>query len=163
MQEINENAKKVINYFIEENKVALPSEVKNAIIDVFTELVDEEAEEQVDPEVVVYFRQDKDEFESDMTLTNESVIFIDDVSEGNCYEVFVYYGDLTISKSEFTKLASKESGILKEDIVAVDNQQYITKINNPDDFVVLILENNVWGEGKFNATYSVFIYCPKEI
>ena len=98
-----------------------------------------------------------------MTLTNESVIFIDDVSEGNCYEVFVYYGDLTISKSEFTKLASKESGILKEDIVAVDNQQYITKINNPDDFVVLILENNVWGEGKFNATYSVFIYCPKEI
>ena len=43
MQEINENAKKVISYFIEENKVALPSEVKNAIIDVFTELVDEEA------------------------------------------------------------------------------------------------------------------------
>lgn len=148
---------KQIQEFFKENGLEPSIEVSNALGDVFSEN-DEDTIDQVN----IYYRSDLEEFCKDMTLQMQAIIRLNGPSEGQCHSVYTYFGEMEISLSEFVKLYNNINGEdrLIEDITNIDNSGVMTKVLNPDSFIVTLLETTTWENNQYRVIRDLKIYCP---
>jgi hypothetical protein len=147
---MSEKLTKIYDFF-NESKIELPTDVKNAIEDVFNE---NDGVEDVD----IYFLEDSELFEKDLTLKNEVNAYLNSPSTGSSNNVFTYYGEIDFSLSEFVKLYDGET--LLEEITRIDLADKFTKVNE-SMFAVVLVERLKWEDGKLAKHLKLHIYCPK--
>lgn len=148
---MNEKLTKIFEFFSEED-ITLPIDVKNSIEDVFNENNNIE-------EVNIYFKEDVDLFESDITLTKSVNVHLEGNNDGQSVNVFSYYGgeNIEYSVSEFVKLYDK--GQIIEDITDIDLNKSRTRVN-PETYAVVLIENVSWSVGVLSRHPKLYIYCP---
>lgn len=145
----------VLNYFSDQN-IELPTEVKNAIEDVFSENDDVES-------VECYHRGDLDVFEKDIKLKNILRTSINGKTFGIINNVWTYYGDIKYSLSEDYGLEDNEGNI--EEISKIEDEEN-SVINNPDDYDIVLIEKVEWDNEKdktVHKTLTLYIYCPVDL
>jgi len=147
---MSDKLKKIYDFF-EESKVELPIDVKNAMEDVFTE---NDGVEDVD----IYFLEDSQLFEQDLTLKNEVNVYLNSPSKGSSNNVFTYYGEIDFSLSEFVRLYDGET--LLEEITRIDLSESPSKLNDLM-YAVVLIERLKWEDGKLARHLKLHIYCPK--
>jgi hypothetical protein len=147
---MSDKLKKIYEFF-EESKVELPIDVKNAMEDVFTE---NDGVEDVD----IYFLEDSELFEQDLTLKNEVNVYLNSPSKGSSNNVFTYYGEIDFSLSEFVRLYDGET--LLEEITRIDLSESPSKLND-SMYAVVLIERLKWEDGKLARHLKLHIYCPK--
>jgi len=148
---MNEKHERILNFF-SDNKVDLPTDVSNALQDVFNE---NELIEQVE----VYFKEDIHEMEEDIKIVNEIDVFLSKPSSGSFQKAFTYFGYVEHSVSEFVKLYGLDNNIL-EDITNIDNRSADSKVD-PKDYVILLIETVKWGNTEMKLSPVLYIYCPE--
>lgn len=145
--------KQCFGYFAEEN-IELPTEVKNAIEDVFLENDNIEG-------VECYHKEDLEQFQQDLTLTNFVSMSIKGNNNGETNNVWTYYGNVTYSLSEAIILVDENDEVLEE-ISKLENPEQ-TILETPDDYAVVLLERVSWESENEIITREpvLFIYCPE--
>jgi hypothetical protein len=138
--------------FFKDNNIELPIDVKNAIEDVFSE------NDNVN-DVDIYFKEDVETLENDITISTEIDVYLDKQSSGTYHNIFTYYGEVEYSVSEFVKLYKSDDQIL-ENITDIDNSSRLSKINQ-ESYAVILIEFISWGEGNLEKKPRLFIYCPE--
>lgn len=143
----------VVQYFDDMN-IALPTDVRNAIEDVFSENDNVEG-------VECYHKEDLETFQSDMTIKNETKIYLSGKNSGKITNVFTYYGSLSYALSESINLYDDEDNVL-EDISNIEAETE-TIVDIPTDYCVVLLEVVEWNSetGKHEKQPKLYIYCPE--
>jgi len=149
---MNEKLQKTLEFFKAEN-IELPTDVKNALEDVFSE------NDNIN-DVDIYFKDDIDILEGDLILTNEVNAYLTKPSAGSVNNTFTYFGDVDYSLSELVNLYDDNDNLLV-DITNINNQQAPSKIN-PDSYAIILVENVAWNEGTLEKKPKLFIYCPQK-
>lgn len=152
-----EKYEQVLKYFTDEG-ISLPTEAKNAIEDIFME------NDNIDS-VQCYYSSELEDFLNDITLKNETIMFMDGHSRGTIYNVYTYCGDTQISLSEYTVLAEKEPDENEEINVleTITNYQAEGKsiVFNSKEYNFVLLEKIHWeAPGEIKKENSVYLYCP---
>lgn len=144
--------KQFFGYFEEEN-IILPTEVRNSIEDVFLENDNIEG-------VECYHREDLEQFQEDLTLTNFVSMSINGYNNGETNNVWTYYGNLTYSLSEAIILVDENDEVLEE-VSKLENPESTT-VETPNNYAVVLLEKVNWiSETKSISRHPIlFIYCP---
>ena len=139
-------------YFSEIN-ITLPTEVRNAIEDVFLE------NDEIDG-VECYHKEDLEQFQKDLTLLNDVRMTIDGTNSGLTNNVWTYYGNITYSLSENICLYDAD-GVLIEEISKLENEKE-TVVEKPNDYVITLLERVEWdsSESLIHREPKLYIYCP---
>lgn len=151
---------KTLKYF-EERNIEIPIPVKNAIEDVFDEN-DFNHEYPDDDAVSLYSKNDIDEFEADTCVFTELEIQVGEgYSSGDVINKFTYYGELSTANAytEYINLYNGEE--LVNEVKKIEKTSN-NKLINPDDFCVIVLEEQIFRYGEFESIPRVFIYVPKE-
>lgn len=143
----------IIEYFKECN-IEIPSEVKEAIDQVFEEF---EFISNEDDDANIYMKEDILDFQDDLTITNAYNIVIDGISAGVYKATYTYYGDVDYVVNERTDLEYK-----KEVIETLTDFQYSNKttIKDPSNWIVTVAESINWGDGDYTRIPKLYIYCP---
>ena len=89
--EENINLKNNLNKFFEDANVEIDDDIEEALEEVFSEF---EFISLENDDVSIYFKDDLEEFESDLTLTNVLAIPVDGISSGVWNSTYTYYGDV---------------------------------------------------------------------
>lgn len=144
--------RQLFGYFEEEN-IQLPTDVRNAIEDVFLENDDVRG-------VECYHLEDQEQFKQDLTLTNFVKININGYNEGETNNVWTYYGNLTYSLSEAIILVDENDDVLEE-ISKIENNKN-TILDTPNEYAVVLLERVNWDSESKTVTREpvLYIYCP---
>lgn len=162
--EINDNASvvipeklKQIQEFFKDNGIEPSTEVSNAIADVFSE-----NDESLIDQVNIYYRSDLEEFCKDMTLQMQTIARLNGPSEGQAHSVYTYFGEMEISLSESVRLYNNINGEdrLIEEITNIDNSEIMTKVLNPNSFIITLLETTTWSDNQYQIVRDLKIYCP---
>lgn len=144
----------VCNYF-ETQDITIPTEVKNAIEDVFLENDNIMG-------VECYHQEDIDQFQDDLTLVNNVKMFLNGHNEGTLNNIWTYYGNTSYSFSEKIVLCDDEGNKI-EDISTTEAEEPTT-IFTPNEWVVTLYEVVNWNsenEGeKLTRETKLYIYCP---
>lgn len=138
------------------NGVELPTDVQNAIEDVFMETDNIE-------NVVCYYKNELESFRKDLTFTNKVDIYTDGSSNGTVFLSFTYYGQVEFSLSEHTTLLSKENGFASvvEKITDIDNSENLSNLYDSEEYNVILVEKLSWeSPNKPKREDHLFIYCP---
>ena len=145
----------VIGYFEEEN-IQLPTEVKNAIEDVFLENDDIEG-------VECYHPEDIEQFQEDLTLTNFVKMTIGGSNEGETNNIWTYYGNVTYSLSEAIILVDDQDEIIEE-ISKIENDEP-TIVESRNHYAVVLRERVSWNAQSKAPTREtvLYIYCPVSV
>lgn len=143
---------KVLEYF-RELDIEVPTEVKNAIEDVFMENDNVESVECFHPE-------DIESFQNTLKLVNDVKMWADGKNIGQTNNVWTYYGDMRYSLSETIVLLDKNDQLLEE-ISKLENNEPTT-VNDPTSYAVVFLEKVKWNSEKaeYSRTQELYIYCP---
>jgi hypothetical protein len=150
--EMEEKFKKIVEFFAGRN-IDIPTDVRNAIEDVFKE---NDSINDVD----IYFREDVELLETDLILLKEIDAYLTEPSSGSVDDVYTYYGEINYSVSEFYNLYDdRKSDKLLTEVVNIDNQNGLSSVNK-DQWAAVMVETNKWNESKIEKKQRVFIYCP---
>lgn len=147
----------VLEYFNSEG-ITLPTDVRNAIEDVFLE---NDAVENV----TCYFQDELDSFQNDLKFKNQIKIYTNGQSTGIIHNTFTYYGQVDFSVSEETTLLEKngESEAVIEGITNIDNNDIPTLVYDSSEYDVVLLETLIWNTPNApTRTSQLFIYCPED-
>ena len=148
----NEKFQRIIEFFEQEQEVEIPIEVKNSIEDVFNE-----TDELGDADI--YFREDHEVLQEDLTLTNRVDVYLGKPSIGSSNNVYTHSGEIDYSLSEFVTLYD-ENGNLEEEITRIDNTS-IPTIVDPNTWAVVLIEKVEWAGDKLDRILKFYIYCPE--
>jgi len=152
----NENEvlkKQVINYFTS-NNIEIPEDILAHINTVF-----EEFEFNQEDSVNIYFQEDLELFESDLTINNTNNIHIDGPSNGIYTGSYTYTENIEYIINEKTDLYAGEEVI--ETLVEIVSEER-SIITSPADWAVVVLETITYGEGEFTRIPRLYIYSPNE-
>lgn len=153
--ENNEKFEKVLEYFKDLN-IVLPTDVRNAIEDVFSE------NDEID-EVECYHLEDLEEFQRDVSPSNNVNMSLLGNSVGEICNVWTYYGGLDYSLTEKIVLTGKENEELEviSELTPSDDMPYSSVIN-PSSYQVVLIERVKWDSSKdeFGRHPHLYIYCP---
>ena len=133
----------------------LPTDVRNSIEDVFSE------NDKIDG-VTCYYKEEKEEFEKDLTLENFVEMSVSGINHGKTNNIWTYYGNITYSLTEKILLIN-ENNEVEEEISNID-PTYPTTIDDDSDFAVVLREVVEWDSREGNdvkRTLNMFIYCPE--
>lgn len=150
---------RTLKYF-EDHKIELPISVKNSIEDVFDEQ-DFDHKYPEDDAVNIYSKNDIEEFEADTSVYTELNVQVgNNCSSGDLVNKYSYYGKLNTNNAytEYITLYDGENIIneLKKIEKTTNN-----KLEDPNDFCVVVLEEQTFGQGNFESIPRVYIYVPK--
>jgi len=153
--EKNEKFDKVLDYFKELN-ITLPTDVRNAIEDVFSE--NDEIEE-----VECYHQEDIQEFQRDISPKNDVKMSLTGASVGSICNVWTYYGGVEYTLTEKIVLLGKdgeELEVISELNPSLDAPYSI--VINPSSYQVVLIERVNWDSstGEFGRHPHLYIYCP---
>ena len=152
----NENEllkKQVLDYFTS-NKIEVPEEIQKHIDSVFNEF-----EFDQEDSVNIYFQEDLELFESDLTVNNINNVHIDGVSNGVYTGTYTYTENIEYIINEKTELYSGNEAI--ETLVDIASDERST-IESPADWAVVVLETITYGDGEFTRIPRLYIYSPNE-
>lgn len=140
-----------ISYFTD-NNIPLPTDVKNAIEDVFRE------NDNI-AEVLCYQKEDVDTFETDLTLTSEIHIHFNGNSYGSSSSVWTYYGGVEWSLSEISDFDPDNGDPLEEIMQSISDQK--SHIDE-EQYQVILIEKMSWDTEKkfYEKKDTLYIYCP---
>ena len=142
----------VLSYF-EELNITLPSDVKNAIEDVFQENDNIE-------NVECYHLEDKEQFEKDLSPTNIVMLNLDGSNSGEIHNYFTYYGGVEHDLLEQIHLYDNDE--LHTEISSI-NGTGVSYLEDPKDFTVILVETTTWDTSKERTAETetkLMIYCP---
>lgn len=148
--------KAVIDYFKNLN-IDLPTDVVNAIEDVFKENDNIE-------NIQCYFRNELNDFQHDLRLFNKIKIYTDGKSIGSIANVFTYYGQINFSLSEETTLLNRNKDVedIIETITNIDNSEVDSLVYDPEEFEVVLFETLTWNTpGTPSRKVELYIFCPE--
>jgi hypothetical protein len=148
---MKEKLEKTLDFFKQQN-IILPTDVSNALEDVFSE------NDNVN-DVDIYFKEDIELLQSDLVLVNEVNAYLEGPSNGSINNTFTYFGEVDYSLSEYVNLYDKDDKVLLN-ITNINNEEAMTNVN-PEKYAVILIEGVVWGESKIEKTPKLFIYCPQ--
>lgn len=151
-KEQQEKFQATIDYF-EEMNIQLPTEVRNAVEDVFNENDDIDS-------VEIYHKEDLEILQSDLKLKNNVILELGKMHHGTVNNVWTYYGGASFSLSEKILLL-KENGDIEEEISNIENDA-ATIIDNPTEYSVILHEVVDWDiDGDITRVMKLYIYCPE--
>lgn len=142
----------VVGYF-EDLNIELPSDVKNAIEDVFRE------NDSIDG-VECYHLEDKEQFEIDLKAENIVILNMDGSHSGSTMDFYTYYGGVEYSLTEKTLLYNNDE--LIHSISDIEGSER-SPMEYPDDYSVILIERKEWDTSKnkdLQSTTTLYIYCP---
>ena len=144
----------VLGYF-SENNISVPTDVRNAIEDVFLE-------NDVINGVECYHKEDLEQFQEDLTLENIVRMSLKGTNRGITNNVWTYYGNLSYSLSESILLVDEDDTTIEE----ISNIQNTNKtvLETPNDWAIVLIEKVMWDtvEEKLERNPVLFIYCPTD-
>lgn len=133
----------------------LPTDLRNSIEDVFSE------NDKIDG-VTCYYREEREEFEKDLTLENFVEMSLTGINHGKTNNIWTYYGNLTYSLTEKILLIN-ENGETEEEISKLE-PEFQTILEEPDDFAVVLKETVEWDTRvgtDVKRELNMYIYCPE--
>lgn len=145
----------VLNYFKELNITLEPR-----ILESFDQAFDDfDFISQENDDVNIYMKEDINEFQDDLTMTNAYDIVIDGISSGIYNATYTYIDNIEYITNEKTDLRYKDEVI--EELV---NFQYTrkTKVIDPNEWVISVKETITWTNGDYIRMPKLYIYCPYE-
>jgi len=147
-----EKFEKVLNYFNDLN-IEVPTEVKNAIEDVFMENDDIKS-------VDIFHIEDIESFQETFTLVNDVKMWKTGKNIGQTNNVWTYYGDITYSLSESILLLDEYDQTLE--VISKLENNVPTTVNDPNSYAVVFLEKVNWNSEKkeYSRDQKLSIYCP---
>lgn len=149
-----EKFKLVLDYFTS-NGITLPTEVQNAIQDVFEE------NDNIDS-VNCYHKEDIGEIRKDLHLRNNVRCDINGSSKGELMSTWSYYGAVEFALSEKIYLVEGES--ILEVISEVETGGEESYFYDEKDYAVILLETTKWETpGNLKKEDVLYIYCPKSL
>ena len=141
---------------LKSEKPDLPTSIKNAIEDVFSEF------DNIS-DVIIYHLNDLDDFQNDIRLFNKVDIDMRGKHTGLTNNTWTFYGDIEHSLTEHINLVD-EDGIIEEiSTLEPDRPAYVV---NPADWVVLVWEKVSWdadpkeNKKELNRDVQLYIYAP---
>lgn len=149
----------VLEYFAS-NKITLPTDVQNHIIEAFG---DRQFVGIDDDTVSIYFKEDKQEFERDYVVFKEATIDVDGTSHVETADSYTYYGSLDIGFAEEITLKDGDRVINKIESIPMENP---TKITDPGQYVVCVMDKISADcdpdktKRKVSEKTMIYIYCP---
>lgn len=151
---------RTFKYFSDRN-IELPVAVQNAINDAFDEH-DFDHNYPDDDAVSIYSKTDIDEFEGDTNVFTEIEVQVGNgYSSGDIINKYSLYGTLSIAGA-YTEYINLYNGDELIDNVKSIEKSRNNKLEDPNDFCVILLEEEIFGEGNFEAIPRLYIYVPKE-
>ena len=135
----------------------MPTEVKNALQDVFEETDDIE-------NVLSYFKEDLDELTKEMRLSTVVNLTLDGKSNGKMTDTWTYYGDIDFSLNEDINIVN-ENGESIQLITKTENEDPGI-IYNKEDWAIILFEDVSWDSrksDKIEKTPVIAIYCPNQL
>lgn len=153
---INAELKAQTTEFFSKNNIQLPIEVQNAISDVF-----DENDFNDDDSVNIYFKEDLDSFQSDtMLLKQLNVQVRGGNSSGDILDKYSYYGVLTTEGAYSENIALYDGEEMINQLSYIEPTE-INKVENPDDYCVVVIEESEFHMGEYNVIPRLYIYVPK--
>lgn len=152
--EENINLKNNLNKFFEDGNIEIADDVKEALEEVFSEF---EFISLENDDVSIYFKDDLEEFESDLTLTNVLAIPVDGISSGVWNSTYTYYGDVNYVVNEKTDLVYQNKTVETLTDFGYENK---TEVVDPNKWVITVLEKIDWHDGDYARVPKLYIYCP---
>lgn len=143
----------ILNYFKECN-VDIPSDVEEALNQVFDEF---EFISNDDDDANIYMEEDILDFQEDLTITNAFNIVVDGISSGVYKATYTYIGEVDYVVNERTDLEYKKEVV--ETLVEF-NYSNKTTIKDPTKWIITVAESIHWGDGDYTRIPKLYIYCP---
>ena len=132
----------------------LPEIVKNCILD-----AGEESNIPIN-EVFIYFSEDLETFEEDLTLKRSLQINVSDKSSGIFESTYTYYNKVDYAYSEDSATLYNGDKLLDEIINETTDRK--TALEDPSDYAVVLKETVTWGKDieSVNRDLNLYIFCP---
>ena len=156
MTDENKKLKEGILNILKDNGIEPATNILGALDQVFDEF---EFISSGGDDAFLYMKSDILEFQEDMTFTNAYNIVVDGISSGVYNATYTYTGDIDYVVNEQTDLMYKNEVI--ETLVEFKYQNK-TKVKNPDEWVITVVETIHFGDGDYSRIPKLYIYCPYE-
>ena len=147
----NDKFNAVVEYFSSLN-IELPSDVKNAIEDVFRENDDV-------TDVECYHSEDVEQFGIDLSPQNIAIMNLDGSNSGEAVSFYTYYGEVEHDLLEEIMLFDGDD--LHTEISKIEGSG-TSKLVDENDYTVILVERTKWDSKASVAdlTTTLMIYCP---
>lgn len=151
----NEKLKTWLDNYFADNKINVEESIKSAFEEVFSEF---EFISLDNADIALYFKEDADEFEKDLTLNNFYAIQIDGISGGQWSSTYTYIDNIdNYVVNERTDLCFQNTVI-----ETLTDFQYdaTTKIHDRNEWCITVLEKITWTNGNYTRIPTLYIYVP---
>jgi len=152
----NINLKKQLLDYLSKNNIVIPDDILAHIDKVFEDF---EFDDTDDEAVNIYFKEDSELFENDLTITNVNAINITGPSTGTYKGTYTYTENLDYIINEKTDLMF--NGEIVETLVDIHSDER-TLLDSEVDWAVVVVETINYGEGDYTRTPKLYVYIPVE-
>lgn len=147
---------RVFDYF-KNNKITIPEQVITAINQVFEDVSFSSDDDDV---VSIYGKNDSADFETDTELFTQLNIQVDGGnSSGDIVSKYTFYGKLD-AENAYTENIGLYSGEKLIDTIHDIKPQHSNKIENLNDWCIVVINEEIFEMGEFNETPRLYIYAP---
>lgn len=151
----NENKElynQVLDYF-KNNNITIPQNILTCIEQAFDEFefVDE------DNSVNLYFKEDAETFENDLTITNANNININGMSSGVYTATYTYTDNVDYIVNEKTDLMF-DNEVIETTVDLMSTERSV--MESESDWVIVVTETISYGDGDFTRIPRLYIYSP---
>ena len=151
----NEELKGQLLNLFKEDKIDLDPEV----VDVFNEVFDEfELANGEEDSINVYYKEDKEVFESDLTINNNYQIKVNGLSSGVYTATYTFIDNLEYAMNEKTDLVYDDTVI--ETLVDFVNKDARTMIRDENEWCIVVTERITLENGEYTRIPRLYIYVP---
>ena len=151
----NEELKGQLLNLFKEDKIELDPEISDVIDEVFDEFDLANGEED---SVNIYFKEDKDVFERDLTINNNYQIKVNGLSSGVYTATYTFIDNLDYAMNEKTILVYDNT--LVETLVDFTNKDARTMIRDENEWCIVVTERICWENGEYTRIPRLYIYVP---
>ncbi len=142
----------VLDYF-KNNNITIPQDILTWIETAFNEFdfIDE------DNSVNLYFKEDAETFENDLTITNANNININGMSSGVYTATYTYTDNVDYIVNEKTDLMF-DNEVIETTVDLMSTERSV--MESESDWVIVVTETISYGDGDFTRIPRLYIYSP---
>lgn len=142
----------VLEYF-KSNNITIPQNILTCIDQAFDEFefIDE------DNSVNLYFKEDAETFENDLTITNANNININGMSSGVYTATYTYTDNVDYIVNEKTDLMF-DNEVIETTVDIMSTERSV--MESESDWVIVVAETISYGDGDFTRIPRLYIYSP---
>lgn len=162
----NNDVRRQLDGILKADGVVLPVPVQSALNDAFAE---NDFLSSAEDSVNIYFREDKDLFEDDVSEGTVVYVMLDsDKSSGDIVSRYTYYGKIAGEKTStedirlFRKPATAEDDPIPVTTIASVSPAQSNAIDNPNDFCIAVMVEEMFENGQYTQTPRLYLYVPQD-